>query len=195
MRNCVPILLISCLFVQADTVDCENGDRYNGKVLLVDEQNVKLQNEIAGTLLIPRSKVTTISFRAQKAPAASGGTPILTNLSALSPAASPEFDAAAVERVQREILGTANPEANQMFQEMVRGLMGGTLDVNDIRSKAKSALEDLKILQKELGDEDAAALLGSYGGILENFLKSTSPSTNSAPIPKAQKPPAQPEQK
>jgi hypothetical protein len=171
-------LIIGALSLRADLVECENGDRYNGKVLLVDEQSVKLQNEIAGTLTIPRSKVVTISFRAPKnarsgAPGVSSGT--VTNLSALNPSQPLKFDSASIEKVQNELLGDASPEANQMFREMVTSLMSGKMDMNDLRAKAQTTLNELKALQKDLGDDDAAALLNSYAGILENFIRQAPP--------------------
>jgi hypothetical protein len=182
-------LLVSAVFARCilgDVVECENGDRYNGKVLLVDEQNVKLQNEIAGVLNIPRAKVVTISFRPQKAaPQAGVRATGATNLSALALPQAIQGDPATIERVQNEILGTAGPEANQMFQEMVRGLLSGKLDATDIRSKAQSTLNDLKELQKELGDDDSAALLNTYAGILQGFVNQTpaKPTTNTARPP------------
>jgi hypothetical protein len=184
MRTAFFLLLWVCSPLTAlwsDVVECENGDRYNGKVILVDDQTVKLQNEIAGVLNIPRVKVSTISFRTAKTSSAglvSG--PVQTNLSALSPNQALKFDASAIEKVQNEILGNAGPEANQMFKEMMSGLMSGKLDVGDVRLKAQDALKQLKELQKELGDDDAASLLGSYGAILESFLKETPPPSKPA---------------
>jgi hypothetical protein len=184
MRIHVLLLLWACapLVARSDVVECENGDRYNGKVILVDEQIVKLQNDISGILSIPRAKVTTISFRSAKTSASSGMVRgnSQTNLNAFSPNQAFEFDAATMEKVQTEILGTAGPEANQMYKDMLSGLMSGKLDAGDVRIKAQEALKELKQLQKDLGDDDAAALLGSYGAILENFLKET-PATKATP--------------
>ena len=161
-------LFASAHLALADLVECTNGDRYTGKVLLVNETDVRLQNDIHGVLTIPRSKVTFIQFHATATP------PSAAQLSL--PKTAPEeqalkFDPAAIQQVQRELLGTANPEANQLFQEMVQGLASGSLNVGDIRSKARSTLDELRELQKELGDDDTAGLLNSYASILENFLK------------------------
>jgi threonine dehydrogenase-like Zn-dependent dehydrogenase len=155
--------------VLGDVVQCENGDRYTGKVLLVNETEIRLINDIHGALTIPRARVLSIQFQRPgqtNAPAAAN-----------APAGEIKLDPAAIEQVQREFLGTANPEANQMFQEMVRGLASGTLNLGDIRAKAESTLEEVRQLQKELGDDDTAGLLNSYVGILENFVKQAGTNT------------------
>ena len=164
------------LAVCADVVQCANGDRYNGKVLLVNETDVRVLNDIHGTLVIPREKVVSISFQT-----GTNAAPVVApSRTAAAPDGEFKVDAAAVEQVQREFLGTANPEANQMFQEMVQGLASGTLNVGDIRARAKTTLDEVRELQKELGDEDTAGLLNSYVSILENFVRQTG--TNAAPV-------------
>src|ERR1041385_662438 len=157
-HECLIVLLaLSAPVLRADVVECENGDRYNGKVLLVDEHKVKVQNDITGVLSIPRAKVSVITFGNPKPSHASlsaPGTAASTNLSGLSPNKPLQFDPSAIQQVQNQILGDANPEANQMFQEMVRGLMGGKMDLGDIQVKAQSTLKELKELQKDLGDDE-----------------------------------------
>jgi hypothetical protein len=179
------LLASAILAVRSDVVECQNGDRYNGRVLTVDESTVKLTNEITGILNIPRGKVATISFGSAKSPKAALGaasTPIKTNiLSATQPL---QFDVNAVDQVQNQLLGDASPEATQMFQEMVRGLMSGKLDLGDVRNKAQTTLNELKDLQKDLGDDDAAALLSSYASILQNFVNQA-PASTTPPPPKA----------
>jgi len=183
MNMSKPIVLGFLLFfdgaLRSDIVECDNGDRYNGKVLLVDEQNVKVQNEIAGILNIPRSKVAVITF----GPAHAQKLGVLSAPSNSTALTLPSFDPASVQQVQDQFLSEANPEAKQMFQDMVRGLMSGKLNPSDIRGQAQSTLDELKQLQKELGDDDAAALLGSYASILENFVKQAPARTNTLPVP------------
>lgn len=188
------LLAGSVLLARPDVIECDNGDRYNGKVLSMDEQQVKLQNEITGTLTIPRSRIVSISFRpAPKAGQLSGSS---TNGAALRPPGQRgalDFDGAAVEQVQRELLSTANPEANRMFQEMVRGLQAGQLNIGDIRAQAQQSLKQLRELQEGLGDDEAAGLLESYASILENFVRQAP--TNPPPVrpvPPAQPAPKQP---
>ena len=50
-------LLLFIPLAQADVVECDNGDRYHGKVLSMDEKKVVLKNEITGTLNIPRARI------------------------------------------------------------------------------------------------------------------------------------------
>lgn len=180
-------LLIFAQSVVADIVECDNGDRYNGKVVSMDEKNVTLRNEIAGTISIPRNRIISISFRDQTQPRPVTAPIVSTNRP--NPAQGFQFDAAAVQKVQNELLATATPEATQMFNEMVQGLMGGQMNVGDIRNKAQSTLQELRELQKELGDDETAGLLNSYRAILENFLRQSAGPTNAAvPAPKAQQP-------
>lgn len=176
MRGLLIFVALGMFAARADIVECSNGDRYNGKVLLVDDQNVKLTNEITGTLIIPRAKVSSIHFGAGKSSPLAATVPGQTNTLALSPPL--KVDPKTVEQVQNQLLGDANPEATQMFQEMVRGLMSGKLDIGDVRNKAQSTLDQLKDLQKDLGDDDAAALLNSYAGILQSFINQAPSSTN-----------------
>ena len=185
------LVLASAFLARADVIECDNGDRYNGKVLSMDERQVKLQNEITGTLTIPRSRIVSINFRAAQQ---------ATRLPAASTNRAPSrlpgqkgtlpIDDASIEQVQRELLSTADPAANQMFQEMVRGLQTGQLNLGDIRVKAQETLKELRALQEGLGDEEAAGLLNSYAAILENFVGKTPPVTNPPAVRPA--PPAQP---
>jgi len=184
----VPLLLVAS--AMGDVIECENGDRYNGKVLLLNEKELKLQNDIQGNIIIPREKIVTITFRpgtktagAITAPSSAGK---LTNAPA-------QLDSSAVAKVQQEFLGDANPEANQLFQEMVTGLMSGKLNVADIQGKALNTLNELKAAQKELGQNEDSEIFGNYAAILENFIKAASQATNKSALPPAfQKAPAQP---
>lgn len=187
------ICVISCLvaIARADVIECDNGDRYNGKVLSMDEQQVKLQNEIAGTLTIPRNRIISISFRPlQKSPVkAPAGT---TNGFAVPRRGLP-IDDGSIEKVQDELLSTANPEANQMFQDMVRGLQSGQLNLGDIRAKAQETLAELRKLQGELGEDETAGLLDSYATILESFVRQAPAATNRPAVkPSAPAVPAKP---
>ena len=172
-------LVLPTTFLCADVIECDNGDRYHGKVLSMDDKKVTLQNEITGTLQIPRARIVTLSFREKTTvPAARI---IATNAPAVRPGAI-QLDRSAIQKVQNELLAGATPEANQMFNEMVQGLMSGQMDVADIRSKAQTTLQELRSLQNEVGDEETAALLNSYGAILESFLKQAPARANTAPV-------------
>jgi len=166
---------LTAQFCLADLIVCDNGDRYNGKVLSMDEKAVTLQNEITGKLVIPRTRIVSIAFREVAAPA-----PVVNpRTNAFSPTGRLQVDAEAVQKVQNELLATATPEANQMFDEMVQGLTSGQMNMGDLRNKAQTTLNELRALQGELGDPETAELLNTYGAILENFLRQAS--TNTAP--------------
>lgn len=195
MRAILVFLLAAALQVgHADIIECDNGDRYNGKVLSMDEKTVKLQNEIAGTLTIPRARIVGISFRPAQPKPASKVPMISTNAPVVDPN-KVKFDGASVDRIQNEYLATATPEANQMFQEMIRGLQTGQLNLGDIRAQAATTLKELQEAQKELGDDDLGGLLSSYGAILESFLKQTPPGTRAPALkpgqPQPKLPPAE----
>lgn len=170
MRTILILLVLAVVQApRADVVECENGDRYNGKVLSMDENSVRLQNEIAGTLTIPRSKIVGITFREGPArPIARAA----TNAPALDPNKM-KFDAASIARVQNEFLATATPEATQMFQEMIRGVQAGRVNIGDIRSQAANTLKELREAQEDLGGDGMAEVLDSYAAILEGFINQT----------------------
>lgn len=165
------VLIFFIPLVTADVVECDNGDRYHGKVLSMDEKQVTLQNEIAGTLKIPRQRIVSLSFRdkAVAQPAAVPRVPA-TNSAVARPGAV-QFDAAAVQKVQNEMLAGATPEAQQMFNEMVQGMASGKLNVADIQRQAQNTLKELRSMQSELGNDETTELLNSYAAILESFVR------------------------
>ena len=122
-------LLLFVPIVHADVVECDNGDRYHGKVLSMDDKKVVLKNEITGTLNIPRARIVTLSFRDQAAMPTAART--VTNPA--SPARQLEA-AAAIQQVQNDYLADAPPEANRMYNEMVQALMSGQMNMADLRS-------------------------------------------------------------
>lgn len=172
MRTLLPLLfslIVASTVIRADVVECDNGDRYNGKVLSMDEKEVKLQNDIAGTITIPRVRIVGIQFRQMPARVANRAA---TNAAAIG-AQPPTWDAAALERIQNEYLATATPEANQMFQQMVQGMQSGQMNLGDLRARAAATLRDLRAAQKESGDDALGGILESYGEVLESFLQQT----------------------
>lgn len=190
------LLMATSPLCWADVIECDNGDRYNGKVLSMDAKEVKLQNDIAGTLTIPRSRIVGIQLRpALAAPAAAPQRPVATATAPALNATKLQFDAAAIERIQNEYLATATPEANQMFQEMLRGVQSGQKNIGDLRTQAASTLQELRAAQKEFGEDALGGILETYGEVLESFLRQTTPGTRSpalqpvrprpqAPLPK-----------
>lgn len=195
----------------ADQVRMQNGDHYLGKVVSLGTNTLVLKSDVLGTVQLPREKVAQISL----------GPGPATNTQAVAPAPNNQPDAASVpltngavdlsaslrqlgantnfiQQVQAQFLGTAGPEANAKFNEMVGGLMSGKLNVNDIRAEAKSAAAQLKELKRDLGD-DAGWALDGYLAILENFLQQTATPNSSAtnasrPLPKAKPKPVREEE-
>jgi hypothetical protein len=173
-------LLLFIAFVQADVIECDNGDRYHGKVISMDDKKVVLKNDITGTLNIPRARIVSLAFREHAttpAAAKAVGAPVTAPA---SPAKQLE-STSAIQQVQNDYLSGASPEANRMYNEMVQSLMSGQMNMADLRSKAQTTLQELKSLQKELGDDETAQLLNSYGAILESFLKQAPAQTNAVP--------------
>lgn len=173
------VLMASGGAARADLLTIINGDRYHGAIELVNDKEVHLKSEILGLIKIPRAKVSAIQFGDVKAaetkPAAATTTTSGKEL---------VFDPKAIEKVQQEFLGTATPEANDMFAEMLQGLSSGKINVEDIRTQARETLQQLKELQSELGEEADNPLLSTYSAILERFVRAggtNAPSTKSAP--------------
>ncbi len=200
------ILFLTAVWLRADQVEMQNGDRYLGTVLSLDTNTLVLRSAVLGTVNLPRCQVALISLdpegatnfaRAASAtkrqPAASSIaiTNGITDLSA--PLRQIGANTNFIEQVRAQFLADAWPEANNKFNGMVSGLLSGRLTVNDIRAEAKSAADQLKELKRDLG-EDAGEALDGYLAILENFLRETAPppsvsTTNvSRPLPKVSSP-------
>ena len=79
-----------------------------------------------------------------------------------------------VSHVQEQILSRASPEASQKFDELLGGLLGGTISIEDIRSQAQSSIKAVQEARGELGS-DLGGVLDGYLVILQNFLKETDP--------------------
>ena len=175
----------------------QNGDRYIGKVVSLNDATLVLQNDVLGTVRLPRGKVAMITFGATT-PAQAFQQPTTTNRLAQAPVrgatnASPELSAVLgqlsvssnlVKQVQSRFLSGTGSEANGKFNEMLDGLLTGKLDMTDLRAQAQSAADQLRAAKKDLGDE-AGWGLDSYLAILDHFLKETAPQdgspTNSLP--------------
>ena len=190
--------------LSADQVELQNGDRYVGHVLSLNSNAVVMQSEVLGTLRLPRSKVAVITLgpgsttnslglplaaTAQTPPLSAAPTNAASNpspaLSGLSTSTN------LIQQVQKQFLSGAGPEANAKFNELLGGLMSGKLSVDDIRAEAKSAVDQLRTLQRESG-EDAGFASSAYLSILDHFLKETAPlgsATNVPASPTASKPP------
>ncbi|MBI4324501.1 MAG: hypothetical protein HY674_04485 [Chloroflexi bacterium] len=165
---------------KADQVEMENGDRYVGKVLLVDDKEVRLQSEIHGPMRLPRAKVVLISFREKAAaakaapPQPSAGKPVTAEALPQNPING--LDPKLLKQVEQEILGGAGPEANSMFTDLMKGYMSGAITVEDIQARARTSLTELKSLKNDLGEE-VGPLLDGYIAILEKFVNESKESS------------------
>ena len=178
------IILALCLGIgieaRADILNLANGDRYIGEIEMVTAREVHLKSDVVGLIKVPREKVASIFFGTNRPP---------LQVSGATPEAAPGIDQKSIEQVQKEFLSSANPEANQMFTDLVQGLASGKVSVGDIRKQASDSLKELREIQAEIGEDEDNAILSSYVSILEKFISEGS--TNRArPVPKAAPAPA-----
>ena len=177
--------------LRADQVEMKNGDRYAGKVLSLTNDQLLLQSDVLGKLTLPRDKVALITLGTT---AKTNGIRVVSSTPA-SPApvaatnASPDLSADLrslgsntnmAQQVREQLLAGAGVEANKKFDELLGGLASGQLNLEGIRSEAKSAASQLRALKKELGT-DASEPLDAYLEILESFLKEAPPPAGSTP--------------
>ena len=189
--------------VCADQIEMQNGDKYNAKVISMNNETVVIQSDVLGTVKLQRGQVAHVNVGtpANTTPAASTQPNPQTARTARPAAAAQSNDVSSavrqlatdtnlIEQVQNQYLAGADPAAKAKFNELLSGLSTGTLNINDLRAQAKTAAEQLRALKKESGGS-ADEALDSYLAILDSFLKET-PSTDA---PAAKLTPAQPRAK
>jgi hypothetical protein len=205
-------MFAATIWLRADQVEMQNGDRYLGTVLSLDTNTLVLRSAVLGTVNLPRGQVALIALGpggATKSTRASSPqkhqptapSPAITNGITDLSASFRQLgaDTNFIEQVRAQFLADAGPEANNKFNGMVSGLLSGRMTVKDIRDEAKSAADQLKELKRDLG-EDAGWALDGYLAILENFLRETAPppsasTTNvSGSLPKARPEPVRKEE-
>ena len=200
------LLLAACLApglfmfrgaARADQINMQNGERYVGKVVAFSNDTVVVQSDVLGTLLVPRSKITSIVLGTNAVVNPVHPASVASAQAATSPVAaanaSPDLTTAVrqlrantntIQQVQQQLLAGADPEAKEMFNQMVGGLMNGSLNVNDIRAQAKSAADQLRAAKKEFGDEAGFAIDG-YLAVLDGFLRETGATGSAAAVTNA----------
>jgi hypothetical protein len=188
-----------------------NGDHYQGTVISMNATTVEFQSDVQGRIRLPRNKIAQITLNpAAPKPAASrlpvlatnstaGASPVsgsaltVDRTNSASTNGSPDrvvqqmrqqgVDPKLVSQVQAQIIGASGPEATQKFNELLGGLMGGTLSTQDIRIQAQDTIKQIQAARQELGP-DAGGMLDGYMAILEQFVAETA-SESAAPAPAA----------
>lgn len=194
---------------KADLLELINGDHYRGIVISMTPSNVVFQSEIQGRVTLPRNKIAQITLHdviPKPAPATnavaatnaplirSGATPDAGSAAPPPPGSTTTIQSSAVveqlrrkgvdpkliDQVQEQIFGKSSPAASQKFNEMVGGLMSGSISVADIRKQALSGIAEIQAAKKELGP-DAGDMLDGYLSILQNFVQQSATDTTITP--------------
>ncbi len=154
----------------------QNGDRYTGRVLSLDDKSLVLQNDFLGKLTLPRDKVAVVQLglaRPTIPPALTSTNAAARSRGALqtnSFASDLASHSNLISQVQKQFLTGAEPAAQQKFNDLVSGLLNGTITVEDVQREARTAADQVRALKKELGP-DAGLALDGYLAILDQFLK------------------------
>jgi hypothetical protein len=194
-------MFAAALRLQADQVEMQNGDRFSGKVLSVSADSVVLQSETLGKITVARKKVASLAFGTNAIASAVASNiprvlattnfssaavlmaPAPTNMDLSAALNHPGMDTNFIRQIRDQMLG-GNPAAAGKFDEMVGGLMSGSLNMGDLRREAKTAADQIRELKHELGPEAGDALDG-YLAELNNFLNETAAeSTNAVRLPR-----------
>jgi hypothetical protein len=177
------ILFITAWLLQpsifAETVHLINGDLIQAKIISLDEHSLTIESEILGSLHIPREKVARIDFITQSIAdkplnslntshslSSNPGIPQLAIPGPLNSEGSTDL----IKQVQQQMLTTAGSEANEMYQDMVQGVVSGKINVPQLKAMAEDTVQQIEELQAELGDDVGFALDG-YLSILKGFIQ------------------------
>ena len=161
----------------------QNGDRYAGHILSMTSNSIVLESDVLGKVTLPREKISSVTFGNATAPAAPTPAPKSSTTNANIAVALRGMGGGSntIEQVRQQMLAGADPAATQKYNELVGGLMTGKLNVNDIRSQARTSIEQINQLKRELGPE-AGDALDSYLAILQNFVNETESTPPTAPV-------------
>ena len=91
---------------------------------------------------------------------------------------APGLDTTAIQQIREQMLGGSR-EAASKYDQMVSGLLSGSISMDDLRREAKSSEDQLRQLKRELGP-DAGDSLDGYLEVLDNFLKESDASSPKA---------------
>lgn len=193
---CVWVISLIASTLCADVVDMQNGDRYYGTVMLVSPDTVILKSDVLGKIALPRKSVASLMFGTNSV------VPIeaTNSMHVSAPTNLPTVDLAAltntnedlavalhnlgsntnfIQQIRNQMLA-GSPEATGKYDEMVSGLMGGTVNIDDLRREAKSSADQIRELKRDLGS-DVGDSLDDYLQVLDQFVNETNPrQTNAA---------------
>ena len=207
-------------YARADSIELINGDLLHGRVVSLDDIELRLVSDIHGAVIISRDKVAAIGFGERKLvrPAAagvaeaasdpqgvvrrnvtiSGDQSRVTATVPVTPLAGQDvvrqlraqgLTAENITELQKALPMLKEPAARQYFDEKVKGLAEGTINVENIRKEAMRAREEYRKTAKSLGPDGEKALnqaLGGYLDILDKFIRDADPNA------KKENPPAAP---
>lgn len=173
--------LPTAIAVRADQLQMVNGDHYAGRILSLNSNSIIFESDVLGKVTLPREKVAAMTLGASTGtnapviPRVATATNRLVHASTnIAVALRNGTNAATVEQVRQQMLSGTTPEANQKYDELLGGLMSGKLSVNDIRAQAKTGIEQINKIKKEMGPQ-ADPMLDAYLEILENFVNEAEP--------------------
>ena len=188
-------VLLAVPSVNADTIQLVNGDTVSGKVVSLDFNQVKLETELLGNLVIARDRVAVIAFgdrvipgRASPMPAKAApnsapktviGQPKAVGVdAAVEQLKTQGIDPNFLSTLEKKFPLLANEEAQDYFNNTVGGLLSGKIGVSDVRKDAVRARDQLEDLREDFGDEFGPGIdtmLNAYLGILNKFIRETDP--------------------
>ena len=193
---CVWVIFLITSTLCADVVDMQNGDRYYGAVMSVSPDAVILKSDVLGKIALPRKNVASLMFGTNSVVQIEATNTVHvsapTNLPTADLAALTETNADLavalhnlgsntnfIQQIRNQML-SGSPEATGKFDEMVSGLMGGTVNIDDLRREAKSSADQIRGLKHDLGP-DVGDSLDDYLQVLDQFVNETNPrQTNAA---------------
>lgn len=177
--------------LRADQLQMANGDHYAGKILSLNSNSIVFESDVLGRVTLPREKVESMSFGGSATAPATTNAPVAPRVVAatnrfvhsstnISAALRNGTNSATIEQIRQQMLTGTTPEANQKYDELLSGLMNGKLSVNDIRAQAKTSIDQLNKMKKEMGPQ-ADPMIDAYLEILKNFVNEEEPPTPAKP--------------
>lgn len=162
---------------KAETIYLINGDQIQATVISLDSKQLTLKSENFGTLKVAREKLARIDFVPPASTPLAASSKTKPSQQAPTPSALPSLPGTLksgaqedlIQQIQQQMLTTAGPEANQMYQDLVQGVVSGKINIPELKTMAEDTVEQIEALQEELGDDVGFALDG-YLSILKGFI-------------------------